>query len=226
MAKDGVNAVKTFFEHHGCGFQDVAQQNDFGKDGYLDFGERGVVTPLSAALQIKSGNSFRTAKGEYFIPVETHANTWRGSTIPIFGIVYDPDDRLLRWIDITGYLLDNPKLHSGNIPVSRHATLDEISLRDEFKAALKKYAAAGFFGRLTLNLLAPGPLQTDAVYDAWALGRSDAKYLLIVRRLIMDLEKEALRRAIFLLSHAGSHPNIFDSSEEFVGELRFGQFAK
>jgi hypothetical protein len=214
-AKDGVNAVRVFFEHNGCVFQEVAQQNDFGKDGYLDFGEKGIVTFLCAALQIKSGISYRAAKGDYFIPVDNHADTWRRSTVPVFGLVYDPDDGLIRWVDLTGYLRAHPEQTSGSVPLSRRHVLDVISLQGAFKAALKVYASGGS-GNLTLNLLSPGPLQTDAVYDAWALSRSDGKYLLIIRRFIMELDSEALRRAIFLLSHAGSHPNILWTKDNWI----------
>lgn len=214
-AKDGVNAVRTFLEHHGCVFQEVAQQNDFGKDGYVDIGEGGVVTFLCAALQIKSGTSYRTAKGDYCIPVENHADTWRKSTVPVFGLVYDPDDTLIRWVDLTGYLRAHPEQTGGSVPVSGRHVLDVISLHGAFKAALKVYASSGS-GVLALNLLSPGPLQTDAVYDAWALSRSDAKYLLVLRRFLMDLEPKALRRAIFLLSHAGSHPNILWTKDNWI----------
>jgi hypothetical protein len=34
-AREGINAAQTFFERHGCVFQEVAQQNDFGKDAYV-----------------------------------------------------------------------------------------------------------------------------------------------------------------------------------------------
>jgi hypothetical protein len=214
-AKDGVNAVRTFLEHHGCVFQEVAQQNNFGKDGYVDIGERGVITFLCAALQVKFGASYRTAKGDYVIPVDSHADTWRKSTIPVFGLVYDPDDGLIRWIDLTGYLRAHPEQTGGTVPVSGRHVLDLISLHGAFKAALNVYASSGS-GGLTLNLLSPGPLQTDAVYDAWALSRSDAKYLLMIRRFVGDLEPEALRRAIFLLSHAGSHPNILWTKDNWI----------
>ena len=214
-AKGGVNAVRTFLEHYGCVFQEVAQQNDFGKDGYVDIGERGVVTFLCAALQIKSGTSYRTAKGDYFIPVDSHADTWRKSTVPVFGLVYNPEDGLIRWVDLTGYLRAHPELTGGSVPVSGRHVLDAISLRGAFKAALKVYASSES-GVLVLNLLSPGPLQTDAVYDAWALSRSDAKYLLIMRRFVMDLESKALQRAIFLLSHAGSHPNILWTKDNWI----------
>ena len=68
-SREGVNAAHAFFEHHDCVFQEIAQQNDFGKDGYLDYGEAGKISALCSALQIKSGTSFRTAKGDYFIPL-------------------------------------------------------------------------------------------------------------------------------------------------------------
>jgi hypothetical protein len=206
-SREGVNAAQAFFERHGCVFQEVAQQNDFGKDAYVDIGEGGAVTFLCAALQVKSGTSYRIAEGDYFIPVDGHAHNWRNSTVPIFGLVYDPNDALTRWVDVTGHLRANPGQQTGNIPVSRKAILTEESLRGVFTSALAQYA--GRFGAIATNLLAAGELQTDAVYDAWALGRSDAKYLLIIRRFILDYEPRALRRAIHLLAHAGLHPDIF-----------------
>jgi hypothetical protein len=212
--RDGLNAVRTFLEHHGCVFQEVSQQNDFGKDAYVDIGAEGGVTFLCAALQIKSGKSYRNVNGEYFIPIENHAEIWCASTIPVFGLVYDPEDTLIRWVDITGYLRAHPCEGGGNIPVAHTAVLTESSLRGEFAAAIAKYV--GGFGTIALNLLLDGALQTDALYDAWALGRFDAKYLLIVRRLLIHLQPEPLRRAIFLLSHSGSHPNIFWTKENWI----------
>jgi hypothetical protein len=37
-----------------------------------------------------------------------------------------------------------------------------------------------------------------------------------MRRFVMDLEPKALRRAIFLLSHAGSHPNILWTKDNWI----------
>jgi hypothetical protein len=202
----GITAVQSFFEQNRCVFQEVAQQNDFGKDGYVDLGnEDGVVTCLCAALQVKAGMSYRTAKGDYFIPLDGHADTWRHSTVPIFGIVHDPEENALRWVDLTGHLRENPQQNTGTVPVPRESILDRHSLRQEFRSALAAYSADG----LTLNLLTPGPRQVDAVFDAWALGRFDARFFLILRRLILELGQPALLRAIFLLSHAGLHPDIF-----------------
>jgi hypothetical protein len=67
-----------------------------------------------------------------------------------------------------------------------------------------------------LNLLSSDPFQTGAVYDAWALSRSDAKYLLVVRRFLLDPQPKPLQRAIFLLSHVGSHPNILWTKDNWI----------
>jgi len=216
-SRRGVNVAQAFFERNGCVFQEVAQQNDFGKDGYVDIGEEGVVTCLCAAVQVKSGTSYRTASGEYFIPVDDHAENWRRSTIPVFGLVYDPDDALLRWVDLTGYLRAHPEQRGGSVPVSDLEVLNDVSLRRKFKAALAVYAAGGL-GTLAGNLLSDGPWQVDSVYDAWALGRFDVKYLLMLRRLILDLRGTALVKAIVLLSHAGDHPDILWTPDNWIPE--------
>jgi hypothetical protein len=215
VSRDGVNAARTFLEHYGCTFHEVGQQHDFGKDAYVDIAEDGKITPLCVALQVKSGVSYRTATGDYAVPVENHADLWRSSTVPVFGIVYDPEDTKIRWVDLIGYLRAHPEQTSGSVPVSGRHSLDALSLRGAFTNAVRAYAVRGA-ADLVLNLLSPDPFQTGAVYDAWALSRSDAKYLLIVRRFLMDLQQKPLQRAIFLLSHAGSHPNIFWTKDNWI----------
>ena len=215
-SREGINAVQKFFEGNLCVFQEVAQQNDFGKDAYVDLGnDDGVITCLCAALQVKSGPSYRSVRGDYFIPLDGHAETWRSSTVPVFGIVFDPDEGVLRWMDLTGYLRNNPDKNSGSVLVSRDRVLDDQSVRSEFRTVLATYAAGGL-GSLTFNLLASGPRQLDAVFDAWALGRFDSRYFLVLRRLILDLRSEALVQAMVLLSHAGDHPDIFWTKDNWV----------
>ncbi|MEQ1947239.1 MAG: DUF4365 domain-containing protein [Bryobacteraceae bacterium] len=214
-SRDGVNTTRLFFEHHACTFQEIGQQHDFGKDAYVDLADKAGITPLCVALQIKSGISYRTSKRDYVVPVTHHADLWRRSTVPVFGIVHDPDDSQLRWIDLTGYLRAHPQQTGGSVPVVGRHTLDELSLRGAFTAAVRTYAARGTTD-LVLNLLSPDPFQTGAVYDAWALSRSDPKYLLFLRRFLMDLHSEATRRAIWLLSHVASHPNIFFTKDTWM----------
>jgi hypothetical protein len=210
-SRDGVNTARLFFEHHACRFQEIDQQQDIGKDVYVDLADKARCV----ALQIKSGVSYRTCKGDYVVPVEHHADLWRRSTVPVFGIVYDPDDSQLRWVDLTGYLRAHPDQEGGNVPVSGRQTLDELTLRGAFTNAVRAYGARGTTD-LVLNLLSRDPFQTGAMYDAWALSRSDPKYLLLLRRFLMDLHPEATRRSIWLLSHVGSHPGIFFTKDTWI----------
>ena len=115
----------------------------------------------------------------------------------------------------TGYLRAHPEKQGGNVPVSGLQTLDEFSLRGAFTNAVRAYGGRGTTD-LVLNLLSPDPFQIGAMYDAWALSRSEPKYLLILRRFLMDLQPQATRRSIWLLSHAGSHPNIFWTKDNWI----------
>lgn len=214
-SRDGVNTARLLFEHNDCRFQEIDQQQDVGKDVYVDLADKAGITPLCVALQIKSGLSYRTAKGDYVVPVDHHADLWRRSTVPVFGIVHDPEDSKLRWVDLTGYLRAHPDQERGNVPVVGRQTLDEFALRGAFANAVRAYGARGTTD-LVLNLLSPDPFQTGAMYDAWALSRSDSKYLLLLRRLLMDLHPEATRRSIWLLSHVGSHPNVFFTKDNWI----------
>lgn len=217
-SRDGVNAAQTFFEHNGCVFQEVAQQNDFGKDAYVDLSDGRTVTHLCIAVQIKSGGSYRTTDGDYFVPVDNHSRNWRLSTVPVFALVYDPDDRLLRWGDLTGHLRSNPSQDTGTIPVSRDAFLTADSLRGSFMQAVKAYAH-DTVGSIASGLLSETEaIQADAVYDAWALGRHDSRYLLLLRRLIIELRGPSVRRAIIALSHATPHPDIFWTNNNWIPE--------
>jgi hypothetical protein len=219
IAREGVNFVQAFFESQDCVFMEVPQQNDFGKDAYVDIGEKSKLTPICIAVQIKSGGSYRTVDGDYFVPVQQHAANWRRSTVPVFGLVYDPADKLVRWVDLTAYLRAHPDSETGRIPISRHAVLTDESLRGDFTQAARTYGDGGS-GAVALSLLSAGPMQLDAVFNAWALGRKDAKFLILLRRLILELEPDAVCRAVFLLSHAGSHPDIlWDKQSNWIPQV-------
>src|SRR5690349_5075466 len=96
----GVNAARTLFEAEGCLFQEIELRNDYGKDAYIDRGENGQVSGACVALQIKSGAKYRRASG-YAIPVEEHERIWREATLPVAGLVHDPEDGSLHWVNIT-----------------------------------------------------------------------------------------------------------------------------
>src|SRR6516165_6223346 len=114
----GVNETRAFFESNDHVFQEVDLGNDYGKDAYVDLVDGQTVSGLCVALQIKSGASYRRGSG-YAIPIENHGEVWRNSSLPIAGIVYDPETNGLYWCDITSFLAAHAKSLPSDIPVSR-----------------------------------------------------------------------------------------------------------
>ena len=204
----GVNDVRAFFEDCDCVFQEVDLGNDYGKDAYVDLVDGQEVTGHCVALQIKSGLSFRTAKG-YAIPVEGHDDVWRRSSLPIAGIVYDPESKTLYWCDITTYLSEHAKEPPTTIPISRDNVLTKESLEKEFKPLFRELARKRTVGGAILQLCsADENLQIDALSDCFANGRSDARVFILLRYLLPMLGDEPLRVALTILSHATPHPDI------------------
>lgn len=215
--REAVNLARTFFESNSCVFQEVEGANDYGKDAYVDLTENRRVTGLCVALQIKGGRSYRDASGNYRIPLDDeHARIWAESTVPIFGIVHDPDDGGLRWCNISAFLQEVKGVHPTAILIASTNLLTTKTLWVEFKASLEA-------SRLSLRvhpLLQAQSLDEDvsnsAIYDCFALGRSDARVLITLRYLIRSLAPEARRLAVKALSHVTPHPDIWWHSGNWI----------
>ncbi|MET4730673.1 hypothetical protein ABIE09_004493 [Lysobacter enzymogenes] len=204
-----------YFEDRDCVFQEIGQQNDFGKDAYVDLPLDGGTEGHCVALQIKSGTSYRRHDGELFLPIDQHATTWRESTVPVFGVIFDPELRRLGWVDLTGYLRQYPQVMSGRVLVPANQILNETSF-DSFCLAVGRYSQVPS-QTLGLNLLSDDPArQAEALVDAWALSRRDARYLLLCRRVILELPQESTRRLIWRLSHVAGNPDILHTAETWL----------
>jgi hypothetical protein len=202
-----VNAARTFFEDNECVFQEIDGANDYGKDAYVDIGDEGLVTGTCAALQIKGGRSFRTPNGDYRLPVDDdHRRAWRESTVPVIGIVHDPDDGQLRWVDISASLRVRPDAKS--IRVDRQHILSRESLRSGVVESIRRSAAGAPAGLLTQVLDADEDTSIGAIFDALATGRRDPRVLVGLRYLLRALSERPRRAAIHVLSHATPHPDI------------------
>ncbi|HEU0153457.1 MAG TPA: DUF4365 domain-containing protein [Arenimonas sp.] len=221
VERAGILAVQSLFESSGCVFQEVSQQNDYGKDAYVDLVDGAEVSSICVALQIKAGRSYRTRDGDYYIPTGRHTETWRESTIPVFGVVYDPDDVGLRWVDLTAYLRSH-EVMNGRVPISAKAILDASTLFSDFGLAAKSYMVGGNEG-IALRLLSSCEVaQCEAIIDGWALARNDPRFLILVRRLISHFSRGALRRAIWAMAHVTPHPDIIWTKESWIEEPNRG----
>jgi len=207
VEREAVNATRAFFEANGCIFQEVDSANDYGKDAYVDIVDEENVTGVCAALQIKGGASYRRKEG-YGVPVGEHFDIWRSSTVPIIGILYDPSDKQLRWCHISKYLNNVGPEHPSYIPISVDAILTPTVLRLELRPSLERFSTLNL-GHPIVQLCSESvQIQLVAIYDCFALGRSDARVFIALRYLTRALVDEPLRLAIRVLSHLTPHGDI------------------
>jgi len=95
--------LRTLLEDHDQLVQEIDGGVDHGEDLYVGFTRRRKRTGHVVAIQVKSGEKYRRSDG-YAIPVERHFDDWRQSRVPVLGVVYDPEDKNLHWINLTKVL--------------------------------------------------------------------------------------------------------------------------
>lgn len=225
--------MRQFLEARDCVVQEVDTANDFGKDLLVDLTEDREITGQTVAVQVKSGKSF-LRNGRWGIPAKSvDLNTWIESSIPVFGVIYDPDCDALRWMNLSAYVHeemdarhDYRSIGKGQ-PVERNrfkghfvAFPDGQVLTSEtwsdFTEAVSAYGRR-FGGHSLLNLMAQDPAaQLSAVHDCFALGRGDARALLLLRHAIMELSTWALASAISALAQCVPHPDVFWSERNWI----------
>lgn len=106
--REGINYVRTVVESANCIFHEIHQENDYGNDAFLELVENYNVRGVTIAVQIKSGKSY-CSSSECKIPAsKNHFEYWRDHSLPVIGIVYDPDEKMAYWCNIKHILKSNP----------------------------------------------------------------------------------------------------------------------
>ena len=174
----------------------TSEQTDFGKGGYLDFSKDGRLTGQCIALQIKGGVSFHRQDG-YVIPADRRRHTfWSESSIPVFGIVWDPAGGGLYWTDLTGTLCNEGIDATLQIPATNRIDTGNLdAFLDAMWRSTSGPTVAFAFGSDDADM------QEAAAYDCFGLGRADPKYLVLLRRVMFGLHPTALDRAIMALNY-------------------------
>lgn len=192
--------------------------NDYGKDAYVDFAEGERITGLCAALQIKGGVSYRRSNGSYFIPLDDqHARVWRELTLPILGLVHDPDDGLVRWCDISGFVSLEHNSTATHIPVPRDAILDVNRLHSRLRNAV--LTRSGILRHPLIHALSrDSDVSESAILDCFALGRSEARIFIGLRYLLRALYEEVVSAFVHVLAHLTPRPDAFWRSGHWISE--------
>ncbi len=105
------------------------------------FTKNGERTGDSIYVQVKSGASYKR-KRDHFIPTGNHADFWKNSNAPVYGIVYDPDTTSLYWTNITRYIKDITEVPS-RVPVSTAFVLSDETINRFVTDAVDYIAVTG-----------------------------------------------------------------------------------
>ncbi|MGK5071045.1 DUF4365 domain-containing protein [Janthinobacterium sp. RT4P48] len=214
MERAGVNAARAFFEENGCTFVEVDLASDYGKDAYVDLGDGKNVSPICSALQIKSGLSYKVGNN-YVIPGnEEDMSMWKDSTIPIIGLVFDPGDKQIRWVNISEYLC----AHEGkitSIPIAASAILQSSRLV-EFANSVRRSAKLNKENPLLQLSDDNEDRQRRAIVDCFLFARTDYRYFIGIRNMLHSFPRETRRLALHALGHLTSHPDIFWTDNNWI----------
>jgi hypothetical protein len=215
IERAGVRAVTAIFEDANMLVQQIDGSIDIGKDLYVDLTEGDIATGELVAIQVKAGKTYR-AGSDYAIPCRpADVSLWKSSTVPIFGIVHAPSGRLY-WTNLTAWARSQPDPSARQAPVSSRCWLESRTL-GTFVAEAREFLRAS--GPPSLIGLADNEaaIQRAAVYDAFALGRHDARALLLLRASLRYLRDPApLRFAIHVLALCIGHGDTFYTSRNWI----------
>lgn len=209
--RDAVLAVSRFCLDQSWVFIEVPGQSDFGKDGYVDIvTSEGDVTGICFAVQIKGGRSFRRGHGYRIDATTANRQQWAASTLPVIGIVWDPDVSRLFWADLTRILNEGGIEADLTVPHGQGLT-DEAGLRQ-----FKKYVGSVAHRHASiLDLVSSdSDLQMAGVAASYHIGRTDGRALILLRRVLFGLDPESRRAAVWALASAVPHPDILGSAEQ------------
>ncbi|MGC4994688.1 tetratricopeptide repeat protein [Nocardia salmonicida] len=188
IERAGVNALRTLLEDHNQIVQEIDGGNDYGEDLFVTLTKDGCRTGVTIAIQVKSGEKYKRIKG-YAIPVDNHADDWRESFLPVYGVVFDIELESLFWVNLTATLTDCDYPPTW-IQVGRERELSMDSIED-FVAQAHEYArnreVAGN-GEFTLNVHV---IPEDRKYAERFIGREN-ECIELKRQLAEGVAKRVL----------------------------------
>ena len=177
IERAGVNALRTLLEEHDHLVQEIDGGADHGEDLYVGFASEGRRTGHVIAIQVKSGQKYKRAKG-YAVPVADHRDDWKESRLPVVGVVYDRDKKRLFWVNLTKELRRGSEATWIQVPRANELTDGSLNgfiaelqefidaqgmwLGREDEMAGQSPALAGRSSKGILNLTIPPPLSEAA----------------------------------------------------------------
>jgi hypothetical protein len=218
IERNAVNAVRYFFEDHNVPFFEVDLRVDFGKDAAIEVVDGDVSTGVWVGLQVKGGEQTvrvkegRTARGVPFSAKD--CKSFRCSNIPVIGIVRGNEDAVDRflWVNLRKFCQELFEAHGEDKGgfAQTERMLNEYHLR-AFLEEMRTVATSDH-GSPTLQLVSDDPeVQQQAVFDCFVLAQSDPRPMIVARRLLTFLSREAIYTLILALTPIVGHGDVFYS---------------
>jgi hypothetical protein len=229
--RGGVNAVRTLLERHGLVVDEVDGRSDYGRDLIVDITENNEITGAVIGVQVKGNRRF-VQDGSWELPATPKdLRYWAESSVPVVGVVWNPDNGELRWVNLTAHARGDrtPSTFPRDGWLSRARTRADLVLLPEtqvlndgtlsellsqMREYLRQNSATAFLGLVD----ADDNACCRAIHDCWTLGRRDARALLLLRYVLPSLRGMSLRYAIVTLGHLTPHPDILWHAENWVPE--------
>lgn len=211
-SEQAVLAFRTFCTGMKWPNIEIPNQQDFGKDVAIDLTDASdAITGEMFAAQVKGGASYRRAE-DYKIPVDKHARSWSQSSVPVIGIVQDPDDLALRWVNLTEALRFDPDQTVVGVP--QDARLDDPK---QVAALVNSVRSTHPHAHLPVGLGSTDIRdQADAVWQCFAVGRSSEHALVALRRTFLALDRGARVEGLHALACCTPHPDILWTKDNWL----------
>jgi len=227
VASAGVNFLRTLVEGSNCIFQKIDQENDVGNDAYVEFVQDERTTGCCIAVQIKSGASYVSPDGQHLIlrSDQAHFEYWSSHSLPVCGVVFNPETKVAGWCDISGFLRENPKaIKRGpfQIPIPPANVLDERTFplfQSHFLQYRNAYATDARFGEVMVKFAHRDDVQGcyDAIRSLFSFHRQRFATWYYMWSCLRNFRGHSLLRPIVArLAHIPGHGDIFWSQANLV----------
>ena len=224
--REGINHVRALIERNNSTFQEIELHNDLGNDAYLEFVLEESATGCCVALQIKSGESYRSDSGRYrFQSDRDHFEYWFSHTLPVLAIIFDPETKIAFWTDISAHLRQDPSV----IPNGPYSIYADCELNDSTFGSFRQhclryrdnYSREPNFGRALESFAAREDTERcfDGLKALFAYHRTQySTWFYLISTLSNFKGHSMLRPLIGVLCHVPGHGDIFWSKHNTIPE--------
>lgn len=226
ICQEGINYLKTIVESNNCIFQEIDLNNDVGNDAYIEFIINEESTSFCIAIQVKSGKSNKRKEHYSLKADKDHFEYWHNHNLPICGVVFNTEDSVAVWTDITHYLtVNNQIIQSGpfSIPIQKSNILNKDNFMDFVNYYLKYQVSyrsdTNFCKSLDyFSSINNETLINDGAKSLFYNHRNRQITWFVLINSFSNVDKSILKQLTYILCHVPGHGDIWWSEKNIIDE--------